>query len=582
MVTRAVSEGRGIAGLMAYLMHDKVVAPGDRYPTTAERVAWAEPVGGSPTADVDLCVRIMQGVSADAAILKQLSGASTRGRKLRKPYAHFMTSWPPGETPSREEMLEVGSAQLQALGCADRLAIALAHSDTDHAHFHLVVCKVHPETGMAASLNHSGLQLSRFAEQWEREHGGIVIENRVRRNEARDAFAAHVDRYMEENYKPDPNASLRDQAAHHDEILKQARAEARELHPLPPMERKRSRDTYGQPVETTQEERRVWSNLYDAQRAEQLPEPVQRAQRAEVSRLLQQGPAPRVVPEPAVSVPVAPSQPFPVPMRAGRVVPEPAVSVPVAPSQPCPSPVPGMAVQVLADLCAQARRVEEPLPAVTTREPVYPDPDDDVKPLLAGLAEKLVKDHPRAPWLEIEQEIGERHAKEQRLGLGALDEQAERRQGCEKVVADWLWEYDHAQGGVPDPVPQEYGTFEKWVHALADLIQLLVRTLFTKQRDDRLDSGQEDTPADDRPDSGRDGGAPGRPVGGQPVGGGATRPAAETMRRLRRPGVNVSEEDIANMVVAELLPDGGEEQGVDRPARQSLPSAPVRNPTRNR
>ena len=354
MVTRAVSEGRGIAGLMAYLMHDKVTADGRRA-VTDERVAWVVPIGGSPTSDVDLCVRIMQGVSADAAILKQLSGASNRGRKLRKPYAHFMTSWPPGDTPSREEMLEVGRAQLQALGCSDRLAIALAHTDTDHAHFHLVVCKVHPETGMAASLNHSGLQLSRCAEQWEREHGGIVIENRVRRNEARDAFAAHVDRYMEDNYKPDPNAPLRDQAARYDELLKKARAEARELHPLPPMERKRSRDTYGQPVETTREEHRVWSNLYDAQRAEKLPEPEQRAQRAEASHLLRHGPAPRVGPEPDVSVPASPAHPFPSPSRSVRVGPEPDVSVPASPAHPCPVPVRSTAVQVLADLCAQAK-----------------------------------------------------------------------------------------------------------------------------------------------------------------------------------------------------------------------------------
>ena len=376
MVTRAVSAGRGIAGLMAYLMHDKVTADGRRA-VTDERVAWVVPIGGSPTSDVDLCVRIMQGVSADAAILKQLSGASNRGRKLRKPYAHFMTSWPPGDTPSREEMLEVGRAQLQALGCSDRLAIALAHTDTDHAHFHLVVCKVHPETGMAASLNHSGLQLSRCAEQWEREHGGIVIENRVRRNEARDAFAAHVDRYMEDNYKPDPNAPLRDQAARYDELLKKARAEARELHPLPPMERKRSRDTYGQPVETTREEHRVWSNLYDAQRAEKLPEPEQRAQRAEASHLLRHGPAPRVGPEPDVSVPAAPAHPFPSPSRSVRVGPEPDVSVPAAPAHPFPSPSRSVRVGPEPDVSVPAAPAH-PFPSPSRSVRVGPEPDVSV------------------------------------------------------------------------------------------------------------------------------------------------------------------------------------------------------------
>ena len=338
MVARAVSEGRGIDGLMSYLTHDKV-SPGDRYPKTDERVAWAVPIGGSPTADVALCVRIMQGVTADAAMLKQLAGASRRGRKLRNPYAHFMTSWPPGEIPSREEMLEVAARQLKALECTDRLAIALAHTDTEHAHFHLVVCKVHPDTGLAATLNHSGLQLSRVAEQWEREHGGIVIENRVRRNEARAAYAVHVDRYMEQHYKPDPNASLDDQATHYDEILRKARAEARELHPLPPMEpKRRSRNVDGQPVQTPEPERQFWSELHEQQRAENLPEPDHRKQRVEASRLLRHGAAPRVGPEPAASVPAAPTNPFPVPSRVMRVGPEPVASVPATPTNPFPVP----------------------------------------------------------------------------------------------------------------------------------------------------------------------------------------------------------------------------------------------------
>ena len=626
MVTRAVSDGRGIDGLMSYLMHDKVT-PGDRYPTTAERVAWAVPIGGSPTADVDLCVRIMQGVTADAAILKQLSGASNRGRKLRNPYAHFMTSWPPGETPSREEMLEAAGGQLEALECADRLVIVVAHTDTEHHHFHLVVCKVHPETGKAASLDHSGLKLSHFAEQWERDHGGIVIENRVRRNEARAARAAYVDRYMEENYKPDPEASMRDQAVLYDETLKKARAEAGKLHRLPPMERKRSRNVDGQPVKTPEPVRQIWDDLYEKQRAENLPEPDQRKQRVEASCLQRHGPAPRVdqepevivpgvpsqafpapsravrvgrepevivpgvpsqafpapsravrvgrepevavpgVPsqafpapsravrvgrEPEVAVPGVPSQAFPAPSRAVRVGREPEVAVPAAPEQPCPIPVRDTAVQVLADLCAQALRTDEPEP-----EPVYPD-RYDVEPLLDDLADKIKKDYPGAPWLETERVIGERHFKEQKSG--ALDEMAERRQGCEKAVIDRLVEYDVAQAKPPGPVPQEYGTVERWVHALADLIQTLVRKLFTKQRDDRIDSKQGSTPADDRIDSGQERVT----TAAAPL----SRPSVSGPDRLRAAAEQMGVELPKELDATPLTPNAGKDMGAERPARR--------------
>ena len=63
-----------------------------------------------------------------------------------------------------------------------------------------------------------------------------------------------------------------------------------------------------------------------------------------------------------------------------------------------------------------------------------------MEPLLDDLADKIKKDYPGAPWLETERVIGERHFKEQTSG--ALDEMAERRQGCEKAVIDRLVEYE--------------------------------------------------------------------------------------------------------------------------------------------
>ena len=227
----------------------------------------------------------------------------------------------------------------------------------------------------------------------------------------------------------------------------------------------------------------------------------------------------RVGREPEVAVPGVPSQAFPAPSRAVRVGREPEVAVPAAPEQPFPAP--SRAVRVGHEPCrlpsprCRSSRVPARFgtrqcrfspnlcaQAAATPEPVYLD-RYDVEPLLDDLADKIKKDYPGAPWLETERVIGERHFKEQKSG--ALDEMAERRrQGCEKAVIDRLVEYDVAQAKPPGPVPQEYGTVERWVHALADLIQTLVRKLFTKQRDDRIDSEQGSTPADERIDSGQE------------------------------------------------------------------------------
>ena len=98
----------------------------------------------------------------------------------------------------------------------------------------MVVCKVHPDTGTAASLGRSGLRLPKVAEQWEREHGGIVIDNRVRRRQVRERYADAVAGRMR-YFKPDrraatPQAKAEQRAA----ALDAARRRARDLHPLPP------------------------------------------------------------------------------------------------------------------------------------------------------------------------------------------------------------------------------------------------------------------------------------------------------------------------------------------------------------
>ena len=58
----------------------------------------------------------------------------------------------PGQAPTRDEQLDLPDRSLSVLALEDHLAVVVAHNDTDHAHWHLVVCKVHPDAGKAASL----------------------------------------------------------------------------------------------------------------------------------------------------------------------------------------------------------------------------------------------------------------------------------------------------------------------------------------------------------------------------------------------------------------------------------------------
>ena len=76
-------------------------------------------------------------------------------------------------------------------------AIWASHRDEQHAHLHIVASKIDPDTGRAYNLKSDYLKLSKWAQQYEREHGGIVCLRREGANELRDAIA-----------KRDPNAVL--------------------------------------------------------------------------------------------------------------------------------------------------------------------------------------------------------------------------------------------------------------------------------------------------------------------------------------------------------------------------------------
>ena len=82
---------------------------------------------------------------------------------------------------------------LKALGMEDRQAFVVAHNDTRHRHLHVVVNRVSAEDGRAANRSNDRLRLSRWAERWEREHGGIRCARRVEHNRRRESGELVVD-----------------------------------------------------------------------------------------------------------------------------------------------------------------------------------------------------------------------------------------------------------------------------------------------------------------------------------------------------------------------------------------------------
>lgn len=185
-----ITNGKGITGAVRYVMGPgNDPQTGKFLPTPADgssRVAW---VGGTDAfgwkvenaADIDQARREME--------FDALNQAS-KTRKCEQDCVHIVLSWERGETPSREQMEEAARSQLAAQGMADAKAIFAAHNDEDYFHLHIVASKINPATGRAYDLAGSYRKASVWAEQYERENGGIVNARRETANELRRAIAA--------------------------------------------------------------------------------------------------------------------------------------------------------------------------------------------------------------------------------------------------------------------------------------------------------------------------------------------------------------------------------------------------------
>jgi Ti-type conjugative transfer relaxase TraA len=184
-----IKVGRGVTGAVKYILgegRDPVTnEPKELAPDQKTRVEW---IGGTGFGfdirskdDAELGRRIME---FDA--LNQDSPT----RKCEKDCVHLTLAWKPGEKPTREEMEAAAKGALKSIGMENAKALYAAHNDEGYSHIHIVASKINPDTGRAYDLKGNYLQLSKWAEGYEREHGGVVCLRREGANELRDAITA--------------------------------------------------------------------------------------------------------------------------------------------------------------------------------------------------------------------------------------------------------------------------------------------------------------------------------------------------------------------------------------------------------
>ena len=138
--------GAGFAGLCRYLFTG---SDGKQL----GRVAWTA-TRNLPTDDVAAVPIIMRATAAQSV-------------RVQKPVYHLSIALPPEETLSQEVMERVVDQFLADLGLSGHQAFLVAHQDTDHQHVHVMVNRVHPESGKAwsNSLDWSRIEKSLRAQE---------------------------------------------------------------------------------------------------------------------------------------------------------------------------------------------------------------------------------------------------------------------------------------------------------------------------------------------------------------------------------------------------------------------------------
>lgn len=198
MIVKVSKRGWSFKGAGLYYLNPKRSRDGQ--PKSQEdRVGFFE-THNLPTEDQQKAINFMAYTAKNANLLKAQAGVSSRGRKQKHGEVYsYSLSWSPEEKPDQETMKEAARSSLKKLKLdQDYQAVFIQHTDTDHAHVHVLVNLISFKDGKIANVGNDQVKLSKWAERYEREHGGIILDKRVENNKRREELKMEKERRQAE------------------------------------------------------------------------------------------------------------------------------------------------------------------------------------------------------------------------------------------------------------------------------------------------------------------------------------------------------------------------------------------------
>jgi hypothetical protein len=130
---------------------------GRERPPNPDRVAW---------------IRAFQLPTDDPERVASLMAATAElSKRCKNPCYHAILAWALNEHPTPEEMLEVALDTLDLAGLGEHQVFIIGHGDKDHAHLHIMINRVHPETGRAWSTADDYKKFAQIMKQMAHKHG---------------------------------------------------------------------------------------------------------------------------------------------------------------------------------------------------------------------------------------------------------------------------------------------------------------------------------------------------------------------------------------------------------------------------
>ncbi|BAP89067.1 mobilization protein [Burkholderiales bacterium GJ-E10] len=143
-------------------------------------------------------VRNLESEDPDGQILEMI-GLATASVRSKDPIAHYVFSWEAGIVPTPAQVDEAVDIFLRELGLEGHQAVFGLHQDTDNAHIHLAVNRIHPQTELAKDirfeidLRHRAIARIERAQGWKPEAHALyawTADGSLVRRDGRDYVAA--------------------------------------------------------------------------------------------------------------------------------------------------------------------------------------------------------------------------------------------------------------------------------------------------------------------------------------------------------------------------------------------------------